>query len=201
MSHLTVTEKEHWKERISRRIDKAIEGVYAEQPALRSRIAEAAQSEALKSLGLLELQRQLDKLAEAEKRGQAAASRWKVPADATLQALRAVSSADILAAEANLFADGIATAFPNLGVTVDGYVFPRKPAQVFATGSQHRVPMLLGTNGREQVPGSVLAKDLPQAIASTYGPLAPRAVTLYVGGRLMRRIGPTWFPRKASRST
>ena len=68
MSHLTVTEKEHWKERISRRIDKAIEAVYAEQPGLRSRIAEAAQSEALKSLGLLELQRQLDKLAEAEKR-------------------------------------------------------------------------------------------------------------------------------------
>ena len=52
MSHLTVTEKEHWKERISRRIDKAIEAVYAEQPSLRSRIAEAAQSEALKSLGL-----------------------------------------------------------------------------------------------------------------------------------------------------
>lgn len=68
MSQLTVTEKEHWKERISRRIDKAIETVYAEQPGLRSRIAEAAQSEALKSLGLLELQRQLDKLAEAEKR-------------------------------------------------------------------------------------------------------------------------------------
>ena len=68
MSHLTVTEKEHWKERISRRIDKAIEAVYAEQPSLRSRIAEAAQSEALKSLGLLELQRQLDKLADAEKR-------------------------------------------------------------------------------------------------------------------------------------
>jgi hypothetical protein len=68
MSHLTVTEKEHWKERISRRIDKAIEAIYAAQPALQSRIAEAAKSEALKSLGLLELQRQVDKLAEAEMR-------------------------------------------------------------------------------------------------------------------------------------
>src|SRR5262245_31627145 len=120
-------------------------------------------------------------LAEAEKRGQAAAARWKVPADATLQALRAVSTADIIAAEANLLADGIASMFPNLGVTVDGYVFPRKPSQVFAAGGQHRVPMLLGNNGREQVPGSVLTKDLPKAIASTYGPLAPRAVTLYGG--------------------
>jgi para-nitrobenzyl esterase len=120
-------------------------------------------------------------LAEAEKRGQAAASRWKVPAGASLDTLRAVSTADIIAAEANLFSDGIANAFPNLGITVDGYVFPRKPAQVFATGAQYRVPMLLGNNGREQVPGSVLAKDLSLAIANTYGPLAPRAVTLYVG--------------------
>ena len=120
-------------------------------------------------------------LAEAEKRGQAAASRWKVPAEASLDALRKVSTADILAAEPNLFGEGIADNFPNLGITVDGYVFPRKPAQVFAVGQQHRVPMLLGSNGREQVPGSTLAKDLPDAIAKRYGPLAPRALTLYVG--------------------
>ena len=120
-------------------------------------------------------------LAEAEKRGQAAAARWKAPADASLEALRAVSTADIIAAQANLSGDGIANMFPNLGITVDGYVFPRKPAQVFATGAQHRVPMLLGSNAREQVPGSVLAKDLPQAITDAYGPLAPRALKLYVG--------------------
>ena len=41
--------------------------------------------------------------------------------------------------------------------------------------------MLLGSNGREQVPGSTLAKDLSDAIAKRYGPLAPRALTLYVG--------------------
>ena len=120
-------------------------------------------------------------LAEAEKRGQAAAARWKVPADASLETLRAVSTADVIAAQANLLGDGIANMFPNLGITVDGYVFPRKPAQVFATGGQHRVPMLLGSNAREQVPGSVLAKDLPQAIADAYGPLAPRALKLYIG--------------------
>ena len=54
-------------------------------------------------------------LAEAEKRGQAAVARWKVPADATLQTLRAVSTADIIAAEANLFGDGVANAFPISG--------------------------------------------------------------------------------------
>ena len=121
-------------------------------------------------------------LAEAEKRGQAAAARWKVPPDASLAALRAVTTAAIIAAEPNyLLGDLVPDLFPNLGITVDGYVFPRKPAQVFARGQQHRVPMLLGSNGREQVPGSTLAKDLPEAIAKRYGPLAPRAVTLYVG--------------------
>jgi hypothetical protein len=68
MSHLTVTEKEHWKERISRRIDKAIEAVYAEDTSLKSRIADAARSESLKSLGLAELQQQLDKIEQNEKR-------------------------------------------------------------------------------------------------------------------------------------
>jgi para-nitrobenzyl esterase len=121
-------------------------------------------------------------LAEAEKRGQAAALRWKAPPDATLQMLRAISTADIVAGEPNyLVGDAIPNSFPNLGITVDGYVFLRKPAQVFAAGGQHRVPMLLGSNGREQVPGSTLAKDLPQAFERTYGPLAARALKLYVG--------------------
>ena len=120
-------------------------------------------------------------LAEAEKRGQAAAGRWKLAPDASLEALRAVSAAAIIAAEPNFLGDGIANMFPNLGITVDGYVFPRKPAQVFASGDEHRVPMLLGSNGREQVPGSTIAKDLAQAIERTYGPLAARALTLYAG--------------------
>jgi para-nitrobenzyl esterase len=121
-------------------------------------------------------------LAEAEKRGQAAAARWKVAADAPLETLRAVPTADILTAEPPYFnGDAIPDVFPNLGITVDGYVFTRKPAQVFAAGGQHRVPMMLGSNGREQVPGATLAKDLPQAIARAYGPLAPRALKLYVG--------------------
>jgi para-nitrobenzyl esterase len=121
-------------------------------------------------------------LVEAEKRGQATSARWKVPADAPLESLRAVSTADILAAEPTYFAgDTIPDVFPNLGITVDGYVFPRKPAQVFAAGGQHRVPMLAGSNAREQIPGSTLVKDLPQAIERVYGPLAPRALKLYVG--------------------
>jgi hypothetical protein len=68
MSHLTVTEKEHWKQRISRRIDKAIEAIYAAHPDLKSRIVEAARAEALRSLGLTQLQQQIDTIEESEKR-------------------------------------------------------------------------------------------------------------------------------------
>lgn len=68
MSHLTVAEKEHWKSRIGRRIDQVIESIYAAHPDLKSRIAEAARSHALSSLGIAELQRRLDTLEQDEKR-------------------------------------------------------------------------------------------------------------------------------------
>jgi para-nitrobenzyl esterase len=118
---------------------------------------------------------------------QIAALKWvkdniKTPAGASIEALRAVPVAAILDAEPDYTAGGnIATVFPNLGITVDGYVFPGKPAAVFAAGQQHRVALLLGNNAREQVPGSSPPNDLSNAIAGMYGPLAPRAETLYVG--------------------
>ena len=68
MSHLTVTEKEHWKNRIARRIDQVIEAIYAAHPDLKSRIADAARAEALRSLGLTQLQQQLDAIEEHERR-------------------------------------------------------------------------------------------------------------------------------------
>jgi para-nitrobenzyl esterase len=106
-----------------------------------------------------------------------------VPAAASIDALRAVPVATILDAEPDYIAGGnVADIFPNLGITVDGYAFPRKPAAVFAAGQQHRVALLLGSNAREQVPGSIPPKDLSNAIAAAYGPLAPRAHTLYAGG-------------------
>jgi len=44
MAGLTVTEKEHWKERISRRIDKKIEAIAAEQPNLMDRVQRESQA-------------------------------------------------------------------------------------------------------------------------------------------------------------
>jgi hypothetical protein len=62
MPTLTVTEKEHWKERIARRIDKKIEFLTASEPALLDRIRDEARQRAVRSLGLAAIQAELDTL-------------------------------------------------------------------------------------------------------------------------------------------
>lgn len=53
---LTVTEREHWKERIARRIDKAIASVVSQADAnLLDRVSREAKAQAAKSLGLDDL--------------------------------------------------------------------------------------------------------------------------------------------------
>jgi para-nitrobenzyl esterase len=113
-------------------------------------------------------------LAEAEKRGQAAAARWKVPGRPD-RSRRCARSRPPTSLPLNRTTSAMASrvSFRISGSPSMVMCSRRSPAQVFAAGTQHRVPMLLGSNAREQVPGSVLAKDLPQAIASAYGPLAP----------------------------
>ena len=63
---LTVTEKEHWKDRIARRIDKRIEAISADDPNLFDRVKRDARQRALDSLGLAEMQAELDAI-EQEK--------------------------------------------------------------------------------------------------------------------------------------
>jgi hypothetical protein len=60
MPGLTVTEKEHWKGRIARRIDKQIDTLTAADPHLLERIEREAGQQALESLGLRDLQQQID---------------------------------------------------------------------------------------------------------------------------------------------
>ena len=66
MPSLTVTEKNHWKDRISRRIGKRIEALEAADPNLMERIHREARQRALQSLGLAEWQAELDNI-EREK--------------------------------------------------------------------------------------------------------------------------------------
>jgi para-nitrobenzyl esterase len=114
-------------------------------------------------------------LEQAEKRGEALAARLKLPADSSAKDLRAVSAADIIRAEPNY----VQTPPPNLGITIDGYVFPKKPAEVFAARQEHRVALLLGNNSRERIPGTDPPGDLKKSIEDAYGPLAERTWMLY----------------------
>lgn len=63
MTSLTVREKEHWKERISRKIELAIEELYAqEHPAFREEVHQEAKTLAEQSLGIHELRNEAERL-------------------------------------------------------------------------------------------------------------------------------------------
>ena len=120
-------------------------------------------------------------LKQAEARGVKYAALWKVPASGSLSDLRAVDPAVIVKSE-NVQTDMP----PNLGITLDGYAFTRKPAEVFASGAEARVPMILGNNSDDTAPGAPLPADLAKEIRGLYGPLASKAQPLYTGADVMR---------------
>ena len=55
MPGLTVTEKEHWKDRLAKRIERKIEVLKASDPGLFTRLNREARVQTLQSLGLAEL--------------------------------------------------------------------------------------------------------------------------------------------------
>ena len=60
---ITVAEKEHWKERIAKRIDQRVEALVAKQdPMLLQRVNEQARKKAYESLGVAAQQDELDRL-------------------------------------------------------------------------------------------------------------------------------------------
>jgi len=63
MPSLLVPEKEDWKERLDHKIDKKMETLIASEPGLLARIGQQARQQALQSLGLAQLQAELDALA------------------------------------------------------------------------------------------------------------------------------------------
>jgi uncharacterized membrane protein YheB (UPF0754 family) len=89
---LTITEKEHWKDRIARRIEKRIEAIFAEEPNLEDRIQREARQRALSSLGLSAQQTELD---EIEKQKEALEKREQKISKAMLARVRGVSVSDI----------------------------------------------------------------------------------------------------------
>jgi len=92
MAGLTVTEKEHWKSRIARRIDKRIEAITAGDPNFFERIDRDARQRALESLGLAEYQAELD---EIEKQKENLEKREKRLHKAMLAKVRGVEPDDL----------------------------------------------------------------------------------------------------------
>jgi len=59
MPGLTVTEKEHWKDRLAKRIERKIEVLKASDPGLFTRLNREARVQTPQSLGLAELSQRL----------------------------------------------------------------------------------------------------------------------------------------------
>ena len=64
---LTVTEKEHWRQRIAAKIERRIEALAVEDPGLMDRVKTEARRRAVASLGLAEAQAELDAIVEQRK--------------------------------------------------------------------------------------------------------------------------------------
>jgi hypothetical protein len=87
MAGLSVTEKEFWKERIAARIERRVEAIKAQHPALFDRVKRAAHAEALRSLGLDECYIELEAVKDEEA---ALARRKKAAQRAMVATLRGV---------------------------------------------------------------------------------------------------------------
>ena len=66
MPGLSVSEKNHWKERLSKRIDKRLETIAAEDPNLLDRVKRQARIAAMQSLNLADLQTEIDDIEREE---------------------------------------------------------------------------------------------------------------------------------------
>ena len=66
MPGLTVSEKNHWKDRLSKRIDKRLETIAAEDPNLLDRVKRQAREAAMRSLNLADLQADIDNIEREE---------------------------------------------------------------------------------------------------------------------------------------
>jgi hypothetical protein len=66
MAGLTVTEKEHWKSRIAARIERRVEAIRAQYPALFDRVRRESHAQALQSLGVTEPYRELEAIKAEE---------------------------------------------------------------------------------------------------------------------------------------
>ena len=114
-------------------------------------------------------------LAEAEELG----SKFAVSIGAnSLAALRAMSAAEILEATAK-------PTTPRFPVTIDGYFLPKSPEQIYASGEQAHVPLLVGWNSEEMNYRLIMGQDkatkanYSTVVQKLYGDRATEAMKVY----------------------
>jgi para-nitrobenzyl esterase len=115
-------------------------------------------------------------LAEAEQAGAAFAAAMKAPADReeAVTFLRGKSAQELMTAVKAQDHDHR----PITGPIIDGWVIESSPAEVFASGQESAIPLLIGSNAIES--GSTDSPDvLRQAIQKAEGDFAPQALSLY----------------------
>jgi para-nitrobenzyl esterase len=120
----------------------------------------------------------LPPLAVAEKAGEIFTLSVNVPAGSDpLRYVRQLSADQLLAAAANQ------SPHPHFGPIVDGWVIPRSPAAVFASGQESEIPLVFGTTARELgasvfgIPAS--ADQLRKTISDRDGSFAAQALAAY----------------------
>lgn len=111
-------------------------------------------------------------LSRAEQLGEQFASSFTIPSgQKPIAYLRSLPAQELIAKAANSQPEPITP-------DVDGYVLTRTPAQVFQSGDEAPVPLLIGTTSREF--GSTDTPDqLRKRIEETTGPNAPQLLAVY----------------------
>ncbi len=96
----------------------------------------------------------------------------------SLAALRAIAAEQLLEATAK-------PGLPRMGPTIDGYLFPKAPPEIYAAGEQAHVPLLVGSNSEEFPYLAILQRDPPtvenyrKALEKLYGDKAGEVFNLY----------------------
>ena len=123
---------------------------------------------------LLSLQKTMG-LAQAEESGEKFATTLEAQ---SLAALRALPANQLLEATRK-------PGTPRFAVIVDGYFFPKSPADIFAAGEQAHVPLLAGWNSEESGFRAILGNEPPtpenytKAVQKFYGDDAAAVLQLY----------------------
>jgi para-nitrobenzyl esterase len=117
-------------------------------------------------------------LAEVEQNGVKLADKMNAPPTGAIRFLRALSTADVLKGSPPYGGGGMRGG-PRTGPNVDGYFLTRAPGERLRSGQEARVPLIVGSNGREMVTFPAEPEALRKAIEAFYGPLAPAALKVY----------------------